>query len=141
MAFRLNPLNGQLELDRSQANVEFAQKISSEFICNASTAVGDVVVPSQTVENKVITITTNIYNNLVFGIVIKKIDATTCEVLVSGKVTDGISGLSFGKVAYIGPFGTITTTVPTTGHLQKIGMAIKANELFLLPSLEKIILS
>jgi len=141
MAFRFNPLSGQLEIDRASSSVEFAEKISSEFLCDISSVVGDVVVPSTTVSNKVDSLSSNVYSNLAFGVIIDKITPTTCEVLISGKLTEGISGLDFGKVVYINPAGVITTSVPTVGHQQKMGMAIKSNELFLLPSLEKVILN
>jgi len=141
MAFRFNPLSGQLEIDRSATTVEFAEKISAEFDCDISAVIGDVVVPSTITENKVESLSSNTYSNLAFGIIIKKITTTTCEVLISGKLTDGFSGLAFGKPIYVGTDGKVTTTVPTINSLQKIGLAIKSDEIFLLPSLEKVILS
>lgn len=144
MAYKFNPTSGFLEFVSSTTKIEFAEKISSIFDCDVSAAIGDIVTPSTITENKVDTITTNSYSNLAFGIIVDKPTSTTCEVLVSGKISgvaNGISGLEFGKVAYINASGKISTAVPSTGHRQKMGMAIKSDELFLLPSLEKVILS
>lgn len=143
MAFRWNPVSGTLDLVKpTQTNVETAEKIAEIFDCEATAAVGDVVVPSTTVANRVDVLSSNVYSGLAFGIIIEKLTITTCKVLVSGKLSGalyGLSGLTFGKALFIDTDGTITTTVPATGHLQKMGMAIKDDTIFLLPSLEKVV--
>ena len=137
-----NPFSGVLEPTESPANIEFAQKISDVFSCDVSTSVGDLVKASELTEETVETVSSNVYNDIVIGLVISKPTATTCEVLFSGKVEDtGLSGLSFGKVIWVGTSGEVTTTRPTSGHIQKLGIAIKANKIFLLPSTEKVVLS
>lgn len=145
MAVRFNPFTGQLDLVApKQTAIDTAEKIADIFGCLASVSVGDVVVPSTTVSDHVDTLSTNAYDNLAFGVVIEKISLTSCKVLVSGKLTGaafGISGLTFGKAVFIGTDGSLTTTVPVTGHRQKMGMAIKSDSIFLLPSLEKVVLS
>ena len=143
MSYRLNPFTGQLEHVRGlQTNVEFAEKISVIFDCDVSAAIGDVVRPSTTTADKVEVVTTNIWPNLAIGVIITKPTTTTCEVLISGKlegITFGLSGLTFGKAIFVGTSGGVTTTVPATGHLQKMGLAIKSDAIFLLPSLEKVV--
>ena len=138
MVLKLNPLSGVF--DFTTDSTEFAEKVSDEFDCAASVAVGDVVIPSEVTENTVVALTSNVYNNLAFGVVITKITTTTCEVLMSGKL-EGLSGLSFGRPMFIHTDGTLTTTPPATGHLQKMGFAAKADSGFLLPSMEKVIQS
>ena len=137
-----NPFSGMLEPTESPSSIEFAEKIADIFTCNESVQVGDLVRASTVTEETVETITSNVYDDIVIGLVISKPTAGTCEVLFSGKVEDiGLSGLSFGKVIWVGVTGEITTTRPTAGHIQKLGVAIKSNKIFLLPSTEKVILS
>jgi hypothetical protein len=136
MGFKLNPFTGLLDLVPS--TVQFAKKISEVFNCDSGTQIGDVVRPSEIITDTVVSLTSNVYTNLAFGVVIAKPTATTCEVLISGKL-EGFSGLTFGKVLYIDTDGTLTTDVPATGHLQKMGMALKSDTIFLLPSMEKVV--
>ena len=121
-----------------QHSVEFAEKVSDIFNCDASTAIGDVVRPSETLEDTVVTLTSNVFPNTAIGVVIEKPSATTCEGLISGKL-ENLSGLTFGRAVFIDTDGTLTTTPPATGHQQKMGLAIKSDTMFLLPSLEKVI--
>ena len=128
-----------LEVSETTA-IDTATKIADIFTCDVSVAVGDLVRASTTTDETVETVTTNVYSDIVIGMVISKPTATSCEVLFSGKVEDnGLSGLTFGKVIWVGTSGEVTTTKPTTGHIQKLGVAIKSNKIFLLPSTEKVI--
>lgn len=137
-----NPFTGILDPTESASSVEFAEKIVDIFACASNVQIGDLVRASNLFADTVETVTSNVYSDIVIGFVISKPTATSCEVLFSGKVEDnGITGLTFGKVIWVGLSGQITTTRPTTGHLQKLGVAIKENKIFLLPSLEKVILS
>ena len=96
----------------------------------------------QYMHSTVVALTSNVYNDVIIGMVISKPTPTTCEVLFSGKIEGGsLSGLVFGKVAWVSPSGTVTTVKPTSGHIQKLGIAIKSNKLFLLPSTEKVVLT
>ena len=141
--FKFNPFTGNLDRTATkQTVVETAEKIAETFDCLAGAAVGDVVVPSRTTQNLVLTLSSNVYDDAAFGIIIEKITLTTCKVLISGKLAGaafGLGGLTFGKPLFISTSGTIPTTPPTTGHLQKMGIAIKTDTIFLLPSLEKVI--
>lgn len=145
MAYKWNPFTGNFDqvIDNEASNTtEFAQKVAEEFDCLATAQVGDIVVPSTTTPNLVEELDSNVYDNLAFGIVIEKLTLTTCKVLISGKLAGasyGLSGLTFGKPLFIGTDGSLTTTVPATGHLQKMGIAVKADTIFLLPTMEKVV--
>jgi hypothetical protein len=133
-------LGGQLpfaQKDSTTTTVEKAEKIVAILDTDASTAIGDLVRPDTVVSDKVVTVTSNIYPNIVIGYVISKPTSTTAEVLISGKVT-GLSGLTFGKVVFVGTSGEVTTTVPATDR-QKLGIAIGSDTIFLLPSTEKVV--
>lgn len=137
-----NPFSGDLELQYQQNTVELAQKIQEEFDCTPETVVGDLVVPSQVLTETVEPIQTNYYTDVVFGVVTEKITPTRVKVLVSGKLSGAmyqLSGLVFGKALYVSSLGKLTTTPPTTGHLQTLGIALKSDVVFLLPSITKII--
>lgn len=121
-------------------SVEFAEKISDIFNCLASVSVGDLAIADPSNDDTILAIGTNVYDDIVFGVVIEKPSSTTCEVLFSGKV-NSLSGLSLGKVVWVGTSGVPTTVKPTTGHQQKLGVAIKSDSMYLSPSLEKVITS
>ncbi len=146
MALKWNPFTGTFDIVTGNAptTTDVAEKIADIFGCPVTASVGDVVVPSTTIQDQVDPITSNVFANLGFGVIIEKLTLTTCKVLISGKLegaANGVSGLTFGKVVFIGTNGLLTTTKPNTGHLQKMGMAIKSDAVFLLPSLEKVVLS
>lgn len=134
-----NPVSGDFEF---QPNKNAAQKVQETFDCSPATAIGDLVVPSLTSIETVEPINSNYYDNLVFGVVVAKPTATRATVLVSGKLSGGayqLSGLTFGKCLYISSLGKLTTTPPATGHLQALGIALKSDVVFLLPSMTKVI--
>lgn len=136
-----NPFTGNRDYVSSQ-EINVAEKIADVFSCAEAVEVGDLVRASVTAEETVETVTSNIFDDIVIGMVISKTTPTQCEVLFSGKVDGGVlSGLTFGKVIWVGTAGEVTTTKPTSGHLQKLGVAIKSNKIFLLPSTEKVILT
>lgn len=122
-------------------SIEFAEKLADTFLCEASAAVGDLVIASSTTEDKVEVVSSNIYDDLIFGVIISKPSSTTAEVLVSGRLDGFFTGLTFGKSLFVSEVGGITTSKPATGHIQIIGRAIKSDSIFLLPSNEKVIQS
>lgn len=115
-----------------------ADKVSDLFACSSSVTVGDLVAPSEAVANEVTPLTSNVYDNLCFGVVVAKPTSTSCEVLVSGKIT-GLSGLPIGQPLFVGTDGKLTAVKPVTGHIQAIGMSISSNSAFILPQLSKMI--
>lgn len=137
-----NPLNGELDLVSFQTDVEVAAKVQETFDCAQSTSIGDLVVPSEILNDTVESVSTNYYPNLVFGVVVAKPTPTRATVLVSGRLQGSqyqLMGLDFGKALYVSPLGKLTTTPPTTGHVQRLGIAIKSDSVFLLPSMDKVI--
>lgn len=140
--YNFNHFTGNLDITSVPTSIEVAEKIAAVFSCAETVQVGDLVRADNTTSDTVVTVDSNVYNDIVFGMVINKTTTTSCEVLVSGKVEGSpLSGLSFGKVIWVGTSGEVTTTKPASGHIQKLGIAIKADAIFLLPSTEKVILT
>lgn len=138
----IQPLTGDLDFVLSQDLVEAALKVQETFNCPVSAQVGDLVVPSESVTDTVEPIYGNVYPNLVFGAITSKPTPSTAVVLVSGRLQGSqynLTGLVFGRAIYVGTDGRLTTTPPTTGHLQCIGLAIKQDSVFLNPSVTKIV--
>jgi hypothetical protein len=143
MPLRFNPLSGQLDWigdSGSSPSIPVAEKVADVFTCAATVAIGDLVVPSELVSGDVEALSSNVYNNLCFGVVISKPSLTTAEVLVSGKLL-GLSGLPIGRPLFVGTSGQLTAIKPATGHLQTMGISITSSTAFLMPSLTKVIQS
>lgn len=141
-----NPYTGNRDIIDIQESgppiaVDVAEKVADTFLCDVSVAVGDLVRADTATSDTVASISSNVYDDVVFGMVILKPTATTCQVLISGKASGLATSLVFGKVVWVGTDGKPSTTRPTTGHIQKIGISIKADTMFLLPSMEKVILT
>lgn len=143
MPLRFNPLSGQLDWigdSGATPSIPVAEKVADVFGCAATVSVGDLVVPSELVSGNVESLSSNVYNNLCFGVVISKPTLTTAEVLVSGKLL-GLSGLPIGRPLFVGTNGFLTATKPATGHLQTMGISITSSTAFLMPSLTKVVQS
>lgn len=142
MTWKFNPFLGvPTQTSGTVSEVaEAAEKVAEEFDNDGPVQVGDLVIPSTTLADSVKAITTNYnYPSASFGIVIEILTPTRCKVLISGKLTGGIyqlSGLTFGKTVFIGSNGKLTTTPPATGPLQKMGLSLKSDTIFLLPNLD-----
>ena len=146
MAIRFNPITGSLDLVSvsGSSTIEFAEKVAEIFSCPVSTAVGTLVTASRDDPDTVLPITTNVYDDLVFGAVIEKPTSTTAKVLITGRLSGSIynlSGLTIGKPIFVGTSGELTTTPPPTGHLQKMGIATKSDTVYLLPTMDKVVRS
>jgi hypothetical protein len=141
MPFVFNPLAGQLDWiggAGTAAPTETAAKVADVFGCAATVAVGDLVVPSEATAGNVEALSSNVYNNLCFGVVVAKPTLTTAEVLVSGKLV-GLSALPIGRPLFVGADGKLTAIKPATGHLQTMGISITSSTAFLMPSLTKVV--
>lgn len=115
--------------------------IGFEALCSASEAIGDPVVFSLTLDKTVERITSNVYTQLVVGIINEKPTVTTCIVIVMG-ILDGIAtGLSKGEAVWVSTSGGLTTTRPVTGHLQGLGIAISPTGIIVNIEQNKVILS
>lgn len=104
--------------------------VQATFDCDASAAVGDLVIQSTTTDNKVDVISSNVYDGLVIGVVVEKLSDTRCNIRWSG-LTATATGLTRNKAVFVSLTGTPTTSVPTTGHLQSIGTAVSSTEYLL----------
>jgi hypothetical protein len=123
---------------RKIVSVPTAEKIADVFLCDISANIGDLVIPSTTIEGAVEVLTSNVFSGLCFGVIVSKPTTTTAEVLVSGRLS-GLSGLPIGKPLFVGTTGILTATKPLTGHLQVLGLSITQATAFLMPSLTKVI--
>jgi hypothetical protein len=98
-----------------------------EADCEESSSIGDLVILSLTTDFVVETLTNNNYDSrLCVGIIREKSSPTSCQVIVIGLVENLVSGLQRGKAVWVGTDGKATTTPPTTGHLQCVGMSISS---------------
>lgn len=113
-----------------------------EANCTEDEIVGDLVVFSLTVDYTVERLTSNSYDSrLVVGIINEKPTPTTAIVIVLGIVTGLASGLDRGRAVFVGTDGKPTTTVPTTGDRQIVGMALSATDFVVRVDVNKIILT
>lgn len=127
------------KLDSSLFAVEYAEKLAEDFTCNVGSVVGDIVIADPAIDLKVLSLSSNIYQNIAFGVIVEKYTDTSCKVLISGKITTSET-LSPGKPVFISPTGVFTTTPPTSGHRQILGIAIASSIVYLSPSPEKVVL-
>lgn len=141
MSWNFNPFLGVITQKSSKAtDAETALKVQEEFDNDGPVQVGSVVVPSSALQDTVRAIDTNYnYPSAAFGVVTEIVSPTRCKVLISGKLSGSIyqlAGLTFGKTVFIGADGKLTTTPPASGPLQKMGIALKSDSIFLLPNLD-----
>lgn len=119
--------------------IEYARKASGIFDCSETLQIGDLVRASTTQQDLVEVITSNVYQGLVLGVVIRKPTSTKCEVLILGKAEAVATDFVFGDVVWVGTDGSLTTTKPATGHLQKMGIALTTTDMILIPAMEKVV--
>lgn len=143
MALTFNPFTGDFDfIAAPQTEVEVAEKVAEEFDLYGIGQLGDLIIPSPNQVDSVEAISSNYYTGVVFGIIIGFISPTRVKVLISGKLTGAtyqLSGLTFGSVLFISSLGKLTTTPPPTGHLQRLGIAVKSDSVFLNPSPDKVV--
>lgn len=144
MSIRLafNPLSGDFDIIASRANADAAAKVQEEFELYGVGAVGDLIIPSLSQSETVEAIDSNNYTGAAFGVITEIVSPTRVKVLISGKLSGlayQLTNLEFGKILYISPQGKLTTTAPTLGGVQRMGIALKSDSIFLLPSLDKLI--
>ena len=126
---RFNPISGLPDYIRSTEDASNVL-VPLGFLadCEASDAVGDPVVVDAAVDDKVESISSNVYDDLVVGIIHEKLSATRCVVVVMGLLPGISSGLTRRKAVFISPTGGLTTTPPATGHQQIIGQAVNSTD-------------
>lgn len=102
--------------------------VKVEFTCDASAAVYDWVIMSQTVTGKVESVVNNNYDDLIVGVICDKPTSTTCNVMMLGRL-DGFAGLTPGFRVFVDTGGTPSTSKPPTGAVQVLGLAISTTEM------------
>jgi hypothetical protein len=94
-------------------------EISSTMDCLGTTAVGDWVAQSLTIDNFAEKLSNNLGTNPIIGIVKSKPTATTCVVLFFG-----VYALTYGRgKIHLSTTGNGTTTAPATGNIQQLGIS------------------
>lgn len=108
------------------------------FDCASNAGVGALVQMSDTTDDFAEVVSDNYYGGLVIGAIESKPTATTCQVRLLG-ARSGFSGFVKNRPVYVSAAGTPTTTVPTTGNLQKIGVSLSSTKFLINPATEKVI--
>jgi hypothetical protein len=142
MGYKYNPFIGNLDnTGTGTAPVaDTAAKVTIIYDCDASAAIGDIVVLSQVTPNKVESLTSNVYTGLAIGQIIAKPSSIRAEVQVLGILTAAGGGFSIGLPVFIDASGVLTTTRPTTGSIQVMGIAISTTDYNLMPGTNKVTL-
>lgn len=115
-----------------------ASRMVIEFDCDAAAAVGDLVFQDSLVAEKVNVCEDNTTLEPCIGVLILKLQATRCQVLILG-LQDSYSGLSIGDRVYLGTDGSITTTKPATGYMQSLGQVVAPDTVFFIPNSQRVL--
>ena len=104
--------------------------VAFESECNIEASIGDPVVFSQSDDNTVESLTSNVYDNrLVVGIISAKAEPTQCTVVTMGILENITTGLTRGLPLWVALDGSLTTTKPSSGHLQVLGNSISSTSI------------
>lgn len=104
------------------------------FDCGSSVSVGDIVYPSTGIDNFVVTNVNNTVAEPSIGIVISKPTSVTCTVQIYGECSLIFTGLTRSKKVFLDTDGSLTTSVPSSGYLQKIGNCYENDKVFIDPN-------
>jgi hypothetical protein len=107
------------------------QKKYKNFLCDSTAQIGDIVYIHPTENNKVIVNIDNCNDNPSVGIIVKKISITEAKVQLCGECSLLFSGLQKSKNVFLGLDGKLTNAVPNTGFIQKIGISLEDQKVFL----------
>jgi len=104
------------------------------FDSDGSLTVGDLIYQSLTLDKYAIKVIDNLSEGPVLGRVLELLTGTEVKVLPIGEITvDAI--LLKGKNVFISAVGEFTSTVPLTGYVQFLGVALTPTSLYLDPEL------
>ena len=120
------------------ANATRSQKIVVPFECDASAEVGDWVYFDSVTDSKVIVAASNASVRPVVGVIERKRNSTTADVLFLGTFENVTLSLVKGDTVYLDSNGVASTVAPTTGIFQIVGVAVSATELFVKPELRRV---
>jgi len=135
--YTINPFTGKLDAYKLQDSIERANYVVETRTCLASASVGELVVESEVFVNRVDTVTDNNDLRPVFAVIIEKTSATDCVILLLGQIA-GFSGLTKGHKVFLSETGSFTSTPPTTGYLQSLGVAKEDSIVDFRPNLQRV---
>jgi hypothetical protein len=126
--FWFNPITTRFEIkeDITIGSVD----VTIERDCDSSITVGDFVLESLTIPNKVEKCIDNTSIAPCIGVVVSKPSPTKCVVKQYG-LQAGFTGLVQGRHVFLNIDGTPTSTSPTTGYLQILGVATSSNQILI----------
>lgn len=136
--YTINPFTGKLDAYKMIEVIDKAKSIVETRSCLVSANVGDLVVESETIFNMVDTVSDNTELRPVFAIIVSKPTSTACEILILGQVT-GFSGLTKGHKVFLSETGGLTSTPPTTGYLQSLGVAKETDTVDFNPNSQRVL--
>lgn len=136
--YTINPFTGKLDAYKTIDVIDKAKSIVETRNCLASANVGDLVVESDVIFDMVDTVTDNTDLRPVFAMIISKPSSTTCEILILGQVT-GFSGLNKGYKVFLSETGGLTSTPPTTGYMQSLGVAKESDTVDFNPNSQRVL--
>ena len=119
-------------------NANNANRLLVPFGCDAALSVGDWVYVDNANDNKAIKSANNTDTNPVIGVCFDKSGDNNCRVLCLG-LMDGFTGLVRGSKVFLNTDGTATTTRPTIGYVQTLGVAVSSNEMLVKTDLQRIL--
>jgi hypothetical protein len=114
----------------TQYFAEFQKKYKT-FNCDASTQIGDIVCINPSNPTILLVNSDNRTSNPSIGIVIKKSSSTRAKIQLFGECSIAITGLQVSRPVFLGTDGKLTQTIPATGFIQKMGIALEDNKIFL----------
>lgn len=120
------------------AEVAAASSLVLEFDCEATAAVNDIVHQDSINDTKVIVNTNNTEVKPSIGVIIEKVTSTRCKVLILG-IQAGYTGLSIGSKIFLDTNGTPTSTKPSTGYVQTLGIAVSATQIYFTPNATRVL--
>jgi len=132
--FTINPETGRLSPYRESA---ISSSITESRICLASAQVGEFVMESEVLVDRIDVTTGNGDIRPVFAIIIEKTSDTTCNILLLGQVS-GFSGLTKGRKVFLSDTGGVTSTPPTTGYVQSLGVAKEESIIDFRPNMQRV---
>ena len=131
-----NPFTCKLDLYKQQ-NPNENNLVTDTRICLASAQIGDLVVESEVLVDRVDVVGDNTDVRPVFAIIIDKLSDTECVILLLG-VIGGFSGLTKGRKIFLSTSGGLTSTPPSTGYMQSLGVAKEASIIDFFPNMQRV---
>lgn len=134
MAFRYNPITGNLDVIAEQSSAEAARLVISRIASVAISAMQLVKSDSAT-HVSIATSQSTFEDSEVLGLALVGASVgDPVDILIFGAVQDGSFSFTLNDPAFLGGSGQVTQTVPaypTDTHSVRVGKAIASDELFL----------